>query len=309
MSNVQSNLLENAILKFDEAEEEVDRLLDVINKANHELKNARQLKRNAKKQLDEAIASARNELLRLSNSTRDTCYSECSSGSEFDEDEGEEVEEASASSSSSGSEEVHEESDEQIVVDIADEALEQIRYRLEVAKIDPSSQNGSSIVDELLSRLKNTKDTITDELIDKLMDDLLLNKGCNDEEEEISNDEDDSDYDRGEEGSHDNIHLKQSRIKICRGGKVLGWYQGGLDDRGYSREGEGTMYYNAGHICSGFWKDDEMVGRGVYQWADGHVYDVSEGMLRLYCMFVSPCSPPSHLPPNCFLVRYVRENG
>lgn len=203
MSNVQSNLLENAILKFDEAEEEVDRLLDVINKANHELKNARQLKRNAKKQLDEAIASARNELLRLSNSTRDTCYSECSSGSEFDEDEGEEVEEASASSSSSGSEEVHEESDEQIVVDIADEALEQIRYRLEVAKIDPSSQNGSSIVDELLSRLKNTKDTITDELIDKLMDDLLLNKGCNDEEEEISNDEDDSDYDRGEEGSHD----------------------------------------------------------------------------------------------------------
>jgi len=34
--------------------------------------------------------------------------------------------------------EVHEESDEQIVVDIADEALEQIRYRLEVAKIDPS---------------------------------------------------------------------------------------------------------------------------------------------------------------------------
>ena len=35
--------------------------------------------------------------------------------------------------------EVHEESDEQkIIVDIADEALEQIRYRLEVAKIDPS---------------------------------------------------------------------------------------------------------------------------------------------------------------------------
>jgi len=35
------------------------------------------------------------------------------------------------------------------------------------------------------------------------MDDLLLNKGCNDEEEEISNDEDDSDYDRCEGGSHD----------------------------------------------------------------------------------------------------------
>ncbi len=279
MSDVQSpNLLQSAILKFDEAEEEVDRLLDVINKANHQLKNARQLKRNAKKQLDEAIASARNELLRLSSSTRDTSYSEYSSGSEYDEDEGEEVEEASESSSSSGSEEVHEESDEQIVVDIADEALEQIRYRLAVAKIDPSSQNGSSIVDELLSRLKNTKDTITDELVDKLMDDLL-NEGSNDEEEEISNDEDDSDYDRCEGGSHDDNHLKQSRIKICRGGKVLGWYQGGLDDRGYSREGEGTMYYNAGHICNGIWKDDEMVGRGVYQWVDGHVYDVSERML------------------------------
>lgn len=286
MSDVQSsNLLQSAILKFDEAEEEVDRLLDVINKANHQLKNARQLKRNAKKQLDEAIASARNELLRLSSSTRDTSYSEYSSGSEYDEDEGEEVEEASASSSSSGSEEVHEESDEQIIVDIADEALEQIRYRLEVAKIDPSSQKGSSIVDELLSRLKNTKDTITDELVDEFMDDLLNEGSNNDDEEEISNDEDDSDYDRCE-------GLKQSRIKICRGGKVLGWYQGGLDDRGYSREGEGTMYYNAGHICSGFWKDDEMVGRGVYQWADGHVYDVSEGMLRVHCMFVLPCSPP-----------------
>ena len=199
MSDVQSsNLLQSAILKFDEAEEEVDRLLDVIIKANHQLKTARQMKRNAKKQLDEAIASARKELLRLSSSTRDTSYSEYSSGSEYDEDEGEEVEEASASSSSSGSEEVHEESDEQIIVDIADEALEQIRYRLEVAKIDPSSQNGSSIVDELLSRLKNTKDTITDELVDD-----LLSEGSNDDEEEISNDEDDSDYDRCEGGSHD----------------------------------------------------------------------------------------------------------
>ena len=67
MSDVQSsNLLQSAILKFDEAEEEVDRLLDVIIKANHQLKTACQLKRNAKKQLDEAIASARHELLRLS---------------------------------------------------------------------------------------------------------------------------------------------------------------------------------------------------------------------------------------------------
>ena len=121
------------------------------------------------------------------------------------------------------------------------------------------------------------------------MDDLINdNEGSYDEEE--------SHYDLfviNGEGSYDGVEshteddesceeednydepAKQSRIKISRGGKVLGWYEGGLDDRGYAREGEGTMYYNAGHECSGCWKDDEMVGRGEYKWADGHVYDVS----------------------------------
>jgi len=33
------------------------------------------------------------------------------------------------------------------------------------------------------------------------------------------------------------------------------------------------MYYDAGHECHGFWQNDEMIGRGIYQWSDGHVYD------------------------------------
>ena len=33
------------------------------------------------------------------------------------------------------------------------------------------------------------------------------------------------------------------------------------------------MYYDAGHECHGTWENDEMIGRGIYKWADGHVYD------------------------------------
>jgi hypothetical protein len=63
------------------------------------------------------------------------------------------------------------------------------------------------------------------------------------------------------------------KIRISRGGKVLGWYQGQLDERGYAREGVGSMYYDAGHECHGTWKNDEMIGRGIYKWSDGHLYD------------------------------------
>jgi len=62
-------------------------------------------------------------------------------------------------------------------------------------------------------------------------------------------------------------------LRIYRGGVILGWYKGQLDERGYVREGKGSMYYDAGHECHGTWKNDEMIGRGIYKWSDGHVYD------------------------------------
>ena len=50
-------------------------------------------------------------------------------------------------------------------------------------------------------------------------------------------------------------------LRIYRGGVILGWYKGQLDERGYVREGKGSMYYDAGHECHGTWKNDEMIGR------------------------------------------------
>jgi len=293
MSDI-SSLLQNALAEYDEADNEVERLLDIIDQATIDLEKAREFKRTAKIRLDEAIASASG--LPLSSSlaveeAKDSSRSEYNSSEE---------EESSQSCSSSGSDEedadernqidesaVSEEQDDQF--DIADEALEQIRYRLSVAKIDPNSPQGASLLDKLLVRLKRNDDTISNNLIDEIMDDLINdNEESHDEEEphydlyiangegsyhgeEDSNIEDD-DESYEEEDNYDELR-KQSRIQISRKGKVLGWYEGGLDDRGYAREGEGTMFYNAGHICKGYWKDDEMVGRGVYKWADGHVYD------------------------------------
>ncbi|KAK1735500.1 hypothetical protein QTG54_013663 [Skeletonema marinoi] len=298
MSDIQSLLLHNAYLEYDKADKEVERLLDIIDQATIDLEKARQSKRTAKKQLDEAISSASGVPLISSvavEEAKDSSYTEYYSSEE--EESSQSCSSSSSSSSASDDDEVEEsneldessaasaEDDDQF--DIADEALEQIRYRLKVAKIDPSTPQGASLLDELLIRLKRNDDTISDDLIDEIMDDLINdNEGSYDEEESHydlfvingegsydgveSHTEDDESCE--EEDNHDEP-AKHSRIKISRGGKVLGWYEGGLDDRGYAREGEGIMYYNAGHECSGCWKDDEMVGRGVYKWADGHVYD------------------------------------
>ncbi len=289
MSDI-SSLLQNALAEYDEADKEVERLLDIIDHTAIDLEKAREFKRTAKIRLDEAIACASEVPLSSSmaaEEAKDSSYSEHYSS---------EDEESSQSISSSGSEEkegrnvidesaTSGEQDDQF--DIADEALEQIRYRLSVAKIDPTSPQGAALLDKLLVRLKRNDDSISNDLIDEIMDDLINNdnEGSNDDEEshydlhitngegsydeeEESNIEDDEIY---EEEDYDE-HPKQSRIQISRKGKVLGWYEGGLDDRGY-REGKGTMFYNAGHFCKGYWKNDEISGRGVYKWADGHVYN------------------------------------
>ncbi len=289
MSDISS--LQNALAEYDDADNEVERLLNIIDQAAIDLERARELKRAAKIRLDEAIASASGaplssslaaeEVKDLSHSEHYSSEEEESSQScssiESEEDERNEIDESAVSE--------EEEQDDQF--DIADEALEQIRYRLGVAKIDPTSPQGAALLDKLLERLKHNDDTISNDLIDEIMDELLNdNEGSNHDEEshddlyiangegsydeEDSNVEDDESYE--EEDNYDE-HPKQPRIQISRKGKVLGWYEGGLDDRGYSREGEGTMFYNAGHVCKGYWKDDEMYGNGVYKWADGHVYD------------------------------------
>jgi len=296
-----SSLLQNALAEYDKADNDVERLLDIIDQATIDLEKARELKRTAKIRLDEAIASASRVPLSTSLAIEEV---KDSSHSEYYSSEEDEISQSCSSSGSDNEEDnedgrgavdesaASEEEEEDVQFDIADEALEQIRYRLGVAKIDPNSPQGASLLDELLIRLKHNDDTINNDLIDEIMDDLMNdNEGSNDDEEshydlyitngegsydeeEDSNIEDD-DESCEEEDNYDE-HPKPSRIQISRRGKVLGWYEGGLDDRGYAREGEGTMYYNAGHFCKGYWKDDEMVGRGVYKWSDGHIYHVSE---------------------------------
>ena len=292
MSDTQS-LIDNALFEYDKADNEVERLLDVIDRATIELEEARQIKRSAKIRLDEAIASAFRMPLSLSleddeykdSSCSDSYYSSegessvHSSGSSESEEDVEERERSVSDNRSASPSVVEEEHDN---FDIADEALEQIRYRLNVAKINPSSIQGASILDELLIRLKDTDDTISNDLIDEIMSDLLGNQ------KETYDDEEYSEYENKyhEDSQEEDSHVENIRIEVSRGGKVLGFYEGGLDERGYAREGEGVMYYNAGHVYSGDWKDDVQAGYGVYQWTDGHVYEVSERLcVFLYLMY------------------------
>ena len=173
--------------------------------------------------------------------------------------------------------------------DMNNEALDQIRYRLQVAKIDPISAQGTQLLDELLVRFQNTKETITIDLVNRYIDELLLDKKKEDPNRDDKDENPVSSKGKtidGEmvQGAQDEQHASTTtaqssttnnpkRIRINRGGKVLGWYEGSLDSRGYARSGKGSMYYDAGHECHGNWKNDEMIGRGVYIWADGHRYD------------------------------------
>ena len=190
----------------------------------------------------------------------------------------------------------HDESAEEIQsqpndFDMSNEALDQIRYRLQVAKIDPISAQGTQLLDELLVRFQNTKETITIDLVNRYIDELLLvekkegsEQGGQDKDENRPVSSKDKNIDGGDakyakEQQQTTTATPSSntnnpkRIRINRGGKVLGWYEGSLDSRGYARSGKGSMYYDAGHECHGNWKNDEMIGRGVYIWADGHRYD------------------------------------
>ena len=217
---------------------------------------------------------------------------------DYVDEEGSEDEEDSDEDSEADEDENTEDEDG---FDVGNEALEQIRYRLNTAKIDPNSPEGTKLLDELLLRLQTTEEAVIDaDLVNKFIDELLLGgedpgltaAECKDataqtgnanEAERQNNGKPPSSYvslsTLNNNNSSNPVSPQQSsdqsfsRIRIVRGNKVLWWYEGQLDKRGYAREGSGSMYYDAGHECHGTWENDEMIGRGIYKWADGHVYD------------------------------------
>eukprot|EP00581_Thalassiosira_minuscula_P017483 CAMPEP_0183711406 /NCGR_PEP_ID=MMETSP0737-20130205/6919_1 /TAXON_ID=385413 /ORGANISM="Thalassiosira miniscula, Strain CCMP1093" /LENGTH=397 /DNA_ID=CAMNT_0025939909 /DNA_START=12 /DNA_END=1205 /DNA_ORIENTATION=- len=310
--------LDKAIIAHEQAEAEVERLCDILERAADALNKARQTKRSAQKELDEAAKAAkasaaaprgagsfaaprhssgrvdvpagRDGAARRSNGQGyrqqervDLPGSRRSNGqgyrreevqdepqSDYSDEEGSEYSDETEESGEEDEEEEtvddEEEDDDEAGFDMGNEALEQIRYRLETAKIDPNSPEGTKILDELLIRLQNTKEEVIDSgLINELIDELLFE---NEEPEGATPEENASRKPPPPQNPQ-----QHPRIRINRGGKVLGWYQGELDERGYARQGKGSMYYDAGHECHGTWEHDEMKGRGIYQWADGHVYD------------------------------------
>lgn len=331
MSSAQTRL-DNAILAAEQADAEVERLCDIVERAADALNTARQTKRAAQKELDEAAKAAKAAAAQKTAHNRrvgspgmpgmsgaQVVQSKSSPGvlaawprysgrasepqsqggipphapittsdnhvrleeraepyTEEEELQSDYSDEESEEYSDSDESDEDEDDDKEVGgdgsgFDMNNEALEQIRYRLETAKIDPNCPNGTKILDELLVRLKSSKEEVIDaQLVNEFIDELLF------ENQEKGLDEVDMN------GAADQIgrtplppHNPQQhpRIRISRGGKVLGWYQGELDERGYAREGQGSMYYDAGHECHGTWENDEMIGRGIYQWSDGHSYD------------------------------------
>lgn len=303
-----------AIQKLERSEAEVDRLCSIIERAAAELTNAREHKRLAQIELDEATNTTfnrgedelRNGMDAMDNVGRDIVpngslrrsmdpdedgleynevYSEEeSSDAASNSEDSSEYESDSSRSGDEGDEEAGQSKMDPNDFDMGNEALDQIRYRLQIAKIDPISAVGTKLLDELLVRFQQTEESITVDLVNRFIDELLYDKkgdppsdSGDDKKEGRDNVSDDKLNDIKEADAHipgtEDQTENPKRIRINRGGKVLGWYEGELDSRGYAREGKGSMYYDAGHECHGTWENDEMIGRGTYIWADGHKYD------------------------------------
>ena len=279
-SNGAQSRLNKAVAAHEKASAEVERLMDLVENAVEALSLARKTKQNAQRELDSAALEAKREL----NEEEQIIYS-TSESEGGGEDEGEwstsdvaRRERHEEFDYSSESVEFDEESDPD-GFDLDDSAVEQIRYRLDSAKIDLNSPEGAKVLDKLLLLLQASNEPDIDEnFVNGIIDEVLGVDGK-------------PDVQRGEGDTQGDD--KQPRIRINRGNKVLGWYEGELDAKGYSREGKGAsklsglscsprklsthvicqVYYDAGHECHGFWKDDNLIGRGIYRWSDGHVYD------------------------------------
>ncbi|KAL7553434.1 hypothetical protein ACHAWF_016717 [Thalassiosira exigua] len=108
--------------------------------------------------------------------------------------------------------------DEDNGFDLGSEALEQIRYRLETAKIDPNPE-GTTLLDELLIRLQGAEvHEIDADLVNEFIDALLFE----------SDDHGPRSASKGAavrkaSTSRSKRHQKYPRIQTSRCGKVLGW--------------------------------------------------------------------------------------
>ncbi|KAL9181132.1 hypothetical protein ACHAXT_009937 [Thalassiosira profunda] len=277
--------LDRAIVAHEQAENEVERLCDILERATAALSKARRTKWAAQKELDEAARAAKAAasprkangqpqqdprylgVVGQSGNVRFTPSAAPARGREEqysdEESEGEEY--------SDESEEEHSGDEEDDGFDIGNEALQQIRYRLEVAKIDPNSPEGTTFLDELLIRLQEAKEEVIDAALVNDFIDELLDETEDPEEPQAANGSAEKRQSQPPPPPQNPHNLPC--VRINRNGKALGWYLGDLDERGYAREGRGSMYYDAGHECHGTWENDEMAGRGVYRWSDGHIYD------------------------------------
>lgn len=272
--------------QHESAEAEVERLCDIVERAADALRHARRVRHNAQKELNSAAKAAQGitSPLRTMEEPSPTPSRQLQYSDDYDDDEsdedGEEYDnkeyasveatdddedeeyEASGQEDEATDEGDDENEDDDVLggFDMGDEALEQIRYRLDSAKIIPNSPLGTKILDKLLIQLQNADvEVIEVELVNEYIDKLLF-----DTEEEVG---------RPNPPIQDSESPERPVLRIYRGGVILGWYKGQLDERGYVREGKGSMYYDAGHECHGTWKNDEMIGRGIYKWSDGHIYD------------------------------------
>ena len=202
------------------ASAEVERLMDLVENAIEALSLARKTKQKAQRELDSAALEAKRELNeeRIIDSTSDD------SEAEYEDYTDEEA-------VYSGEESVEfdeQESDPDDGFDLGDSALEQIRYRLETAKIDPGSPEGAKVLDKLLLLLQASDEPDIDEnVVNDYIDEVLCAGGKQDVQQE-------------EMGDAQTDENEQPRIRISRGNKVLGWYEGELDAKGYAREGKGS---------------------------------------------------------------------
>lgn len=281
MSSAQSRL-DRAIAAHERAEAEVERLSDIIQRAADALGKARQTKWEAQKELDEAARAARaaraaslpghavtNGQQPLQGQSGKVRFApRAASGANNAEDNADELEsdysdeesegEEYSSEEESEGEEEHDDEDED-GFDIGNEALQQIRYRLEVAKIDPNSPEGTKLLDELLVRLQNTDEEVIDaDMVNEFIDELLFDAEEQEGPQNTNERAEQMNRKVQQQPPPPQNPQQQPRIRINRNGKVLGWYQGDLDERGYAREGKGSMYYDAGHECHGTWKNDEV---------------------------------------------------
>lgn len=243
-SNGAQSRLNKAVAAHEKASQEVERLMDLVENAIEALSLARKTKQQAQRELDSAALEAKREIREIAYNTSDS-EGEDEEGREWStsevarrtgtgdrragaiverSDRYEESDYSSASEESVEFDEDEESDPDDNGFDLGDSAVEQIRYRLDNAKIDLTGPEGTQVLDKLLLLLQASNEPDIDEnVVNDIIDEVLCVGG-------------EHDVKQGDTQTDD----EQPRIRINRGNKVLGWYEGALDARGYAREGKGS---------------------------------------------------------------------